>query len=485
MGIAGWFRAGRGMVQPGWWRRCANQLRANQLRANQLHRSAMRNDTARNPMGQGAIRSMNPSSRWSSKSLSKGIISDHLVRSFLVMMGWLVLVLAVGMMAPVLASQLPHPATPTNLLTSTPSMRSVAANPSPTGSIEELQQQQRKIETERSNIDQARDRIQRQERSVQQQLGTVQSSIRATADEIARQEQRLQQASQQLKRLEQELAKTSVTYQAQQRAMVARLRFLQRQRQSDGLAVLLQSQNLNDFLDRRYQLRRVYQSDRQLLARLKQQTDAITRQRSQVESQKNEIALIRQQLQAQKLDFQQDAKEQQALINRLRLDRKALEAAEEQLAKDSDNIAALIQQRLGTFNPGLNWQRGKGVLSYPCDAPLTSGFGYRMHPILGYTKFHSGLDFGADYGTPIRAAGPGKVLFAGWYGGYGQTVILDHGNQITTLYGHAEEVYVTEGQMVKRGTPIAAVGSTGLSTGPHLHFEVRVSGEPIDPMEYL
>lgn len=373
-----------------------------------------------------------------------------------------------------------------SVLAETPVASSTASPSStPTGSIEELQEQQRKIETERSNIDQARDRIHRQEQSAKQQLGTTQSSIHATATEIALQEKRLQQASQQLKRLEQELAKTAATYQVQQRAMVARLRFLQRQRGSDGLAVLLQSQNLNDFLDRRYQLQRVYQSDRQLLAHLKRETDAIEQKRNQVESQKNEIALIRQQLQAQKLDFQQDAKEQQTLINRLRLDRKALEAAEEQLAKDSDNIAALIQQRLGTFNPGINWQRGKGVLSYPCDAPLTSGFGYRMHPILGYTKFHSGLDFGADYGTPIRAAGPGKVLFAGWYGGYGQTVILDHGNQITTLYGHAEEIYVSEGQTIQRGTPIAAVGSTGLSTGPHLHFEVRVSGEPIDPLEYL
>lgn len=395
----------------------------------------------------------------------------------LTLIGGISLVCSIGLIVPTFTN---------SVLAETPVASSTASPSSmPTGSIEELQEQQRKIETERSNIDQARDRIHRQEQSAKQQLGTTQSSIHATTAEIALQEKRLQQASQQLKRLEQELVKTAATYQVQQRAMVARLRFLQRQRGSDGLAVLLQSQNLNDFLDRRYQLQRVYQSDRQLLAHLKRETDAIEQKRNQVESQKNEIALIRQQLQAQKLDFQQDAKEQQTLINRLRLDRKALEAAEEQLAKDSDNIAALIQQRLGTFNPGINWQRGKGVLSYPCDAPLTSGFGYRMHPILGYTKFHSGLDFGADYGTPIRAAGPGKVLFAGWYGGYGQTVILDHGNQITTLYGHAEEIYVSEGQTIQRGTPIAAVGSTGLSTGPHLHFEVRVSGEPIDPLEYL
>lgn len=355
----------------------------------------------------------------------------------------------------------------------------------PTGSVEELQQQQRKIETERSNIDQAQDRIQQQEQSAQQELGTLQRNIKATSAEISQNEKQLQQASQRLKRLEQELTQVEKVYNTQQTATVARLRFLQRQRGSYGWAVLLQSQDLTDFLARRYQLRQIYQADREILAKLKANADAIGQKRDAVESQKNEIALLTQQLLAQKLDYQQEAKAQKDLINRLRLDRNALEAAEGQLARDSGNIAILIQQRLGVSNPGVVWRAGKGLLSYPCDGVLTSAFGYRMHPILGYARFHGGLDFGADYGAPIRAATRGKVLFAGWYGGYGQTVILDHGNNVTTLYGHADEIYVSEGQVIQRGESIAAVGSTGFSTGPHLHFEVRLGGEPVDPMEYL
>jgi murein DD-endopeptidase MepM/ murein hydrolase activator NlpD len=85
----------------------------------------------------------------------------------------------------------------------------------------------------------------------------------------------------------------------------------------------------------------------------------------------------------------------------------------------------------------------------------------------------------------IRAADSGIVIFAGWYGGYGYAVVIDHGNGIATLYGHTSKLYVAEGQAVKRGDAIAAVGSTGLSTGPHLHFEVRQDGEPVDPMAYL
>ncbi|MBE9013859.1 M23 family metallopeptidase, partial [Pseudanabaenaceae cyanobacterium LEGE 13415] len=89
------------------------------------------------------------------------------------------------------------------------------------------------------------------------------------------------------------------------------------------------------------------------------------------------------------------------------------------------------------------------------------------------------------FGHPILAADRGTVIFAGWYGGYGNSVILDHGNGITTMYAHAQELYVSEGETVERGKTIAATGSTGLSTGPHLHFEVRENGEPVDPMNYL
>ncbi|MFM7424253.1 MAG: murein hydrolase activator EnvC family protein [Elainella sp.] len=357
--------------------------------------------------------------------------------------------------------------------------------PRPTGSLEELQNQQRKLETERSHIDQKQEQLRNQEKSAQKTLRSAQGDVKATAAEIAQNEKRLQQQSQRLKQLERALSQAEQVYSVQQKATVARLKFLQRQRGSYGWALLLQSKDLNDFLDRRYQLSRIYQNDRQILARLKTDADALQKQRREVEGKKNEIALLTQQLYAQKQQSQQEAQQQRALINRLRLDHKALEAAEEQLAQDSDNLALLIQQRLGVKKPGVNLRPGKGLLSYPCDGELTSGFGYRMHPILGYSRFHSGLDFGADYGTPIRAAAPGKVLFAGWYGGYGQTVILDHGNNITTLYGHTSEIYVQEGQRVQRGTPIAAVGSTGLSTGPHLHFEVRVAGSPVDPQEYL
>lgn len=350
------------------------------------------------------------------------------------------------------------------------------------GSVDELRRKQQEIEQERAKLQQERDRLQNLEKAAQNQLGGIQTNIQSTQAKIQVNEGQLAIANQRLKVLQAELALAERTYQDRQFATVARLQYLQRQTSSQGWAVLLQSQDLNDFLDRRRQLRLVYEADQHILAELKTEADDINRRKDNVERQKNEIALLMQELQAQKAEYEAQAQTQQTLIGRLQQDSRALEAAESQLDEDSRNLTILIQQRLGNSGVAV---RGTGQFSYPSNGSFTSGFGWRVHPILGYRRFHSGLDFGAPHGSPIRAADTGRVIFAGWYGGYGRAVIIDHGNGLTTLYAHASSLSVSEGEAVQRGQTIAAVGSTGLSTGPHLHFEVRQNGEPVNPANYL
>ena len=111
--------------------------------------------------------------------------------------------------------------------------------------------------------------------------------------------------------------------------------------------------------------------------------------------------------------------------------------------------------------------------------------GFRIHPITGEYKYHSGVDLAADYGDPIYAAAAGTVTYAGWMQGYGNTVIINHGGGISTLYGHCQSVNVSVGESVSQGDVIAYCGSTGNSTGPHCHFEVRENGEPVNPLSYL
>jgi murein DD-endopeptidase MepM/ murein hydrolase activator NlpD len=171
------------------------------------------------------------------------------------------------------------------------------------------------------------------------------------------------------------------------------------------------------------------------------------------------------------------------LVTAVQAQVKAAEAQIKQLEAESASITAFlrtVQQGQGPV------AAGKGILGMPVTGSrITSGFGNRVHPIAGTQRMHTGIDFGAGSGTPIRAAGSGVVVFAGSRGGYGSTTVIDHGGSLATLYAHQSRILVAEGQQVTRGQVIGAVGSTGYSTGPHLHFEVRANGTPVDPLRYL
>ena len=368
-------------------------------------------------------------------------------------------------------------------------------------SINTLQQQQQQIQQQRQNVIQEQNRLTNLQTEAQKHLGGLNQNLQITNTYIQDSEIKLQQANQVLQQLETNLSIAERDYENRQIATVARLRFLQRSPTSQGWAVLLQSQNISDFISRRYLLKLVYQADQGILARLSQQANLLIKQRTEVAGQKNQIALIREQLLAQKADYQNQAQSQTELVQRLNNDRLALEAAQNQLEQDSQNLTVLIQQKIAEQQRIAEQQAreaaraktasknviipGTGIFAFPSDAPTSSPFGWRIHPILGYRRFHAGLDFAASYGSTIRAADSGTVIFAGWYAGYGKAVIISHSKGITTLYGHTSELYVSEGQSVQKGQAIAAVGSTGFSTGPHLHFEVRRDGTPVDPANYL
>jgi murein DD-endopeptidase MepM/ murein hydrolase activator NlpD len=355
------------------------------------------------------------------------------------------------------------------------------------GSVPELQQKQKQIDQYRSSVNQAKQKLEQQEKSARDRLGGLSQQIKATASQIDAEQDKLKAATEKLKQIEKELSVYQTKYVKQQASTGARLRFLQRQNSAQGWVALMQSHSLEELMDRQYQLKQVYSEDRKALLRLKKAKATIEAKKLETETQKNQIALITQQLATQKASAEDRAQSENILVNRLKSDREALSAAEQQLADESNQIAKNIQQKLAAniAFPGTIFVPGSGQFILPAEGPMTSPFGWRVHPILGTSRFHNGLDFGAEYGSLIKAADNGVVISAEWTGGYGNAVIIDHGNGITTLYGHTSQMYVTVGQAVQKGQPIAAVGSTGFSTGPHLHFEVRRQGEPIDPMPFL
>lgn len=138
-------------------------------------------------------------------------------------------------------------------------------------------------------------------------------------------------------------------------------------------------------------------------------------------------------------------------------------------------------------NPNFSQHVSLGYASFmmPATGPITSMFGYRTHPVLGGTRYHSGVDIAVDYGTPILASNFGIVTEADYDGGFGNKVVISHGNGVETLYGHNSKLLVEEGEFVHQGQAIALAGSTGLSTGPHCHFTMKIDGELVDPLDYV
>ncbi len=361
--------------------------------------------------------------------------------------------------------------------------------------INQLKQERKQIKQQHQDVVKEKKRLNNLQQEAEIRLGGLEENLQTTNKQIEDSEKRLQVATQRLQQLQADLASAEISYAQRQTSTTARLKFLQRSPVSQGWAVLLQSRNLNEFFSRRHNLKLVYQADQKVLADLTEEANQIKQQKADIERKKNEISLIRQQLFAQKADYQGQADLQAELIQRLNGDRLALDAARIQLENDSRSVANLIQKKVAEEQARIaaakarsqarKFIRGSGIMALPSDGYISSPYGWRSHPILGRGRLHTGMDFAAGYGSTIRAADSGTVLYSGWYGGYGKTVIINHGKGITTLYGHGSKLYVKAGQNVKRGQAISAIGSTGLSTGPHLHFEVRKNGTPVNPADYL
>ena len=217
------------------------------------------------------------------------------------------------------------------------------------------------------------------------------------------------------------------------------------------------------------------------------------RQRVQVVAKKSQTEAHLQELRTQKAVLE----EQRDLAAELLAGAQAQAAAAEQLlASIHRDISAAEQHKEGLEADAAALQREierlaskEGVaptgLSWPLNAPVGSPFGYRVHPILGVRKLHTGIDLSAPSGTPIVAAATGTVILSQTYGGYGRAVVIDHGGGIATLYAHQSERAVSVGETVDRGQVVGYVGCSGSCTGPHLHFEVRKNGVPVNPLDYL
>lgn len=260
-----------------------------------------------------------------------------------------------------------------------------------------------------------------------------------------------------------------------------RLRDIYKNGQINYIDVLFGSKDFSDFATRLELLKRIIKQDVEIISKIKYERELLVAQKASLENDKEELVKKQSVLESQRqivLAKRQERaqKYELALGEKERLDQEYNELLA--MSQEISNIIKRFQSK------GVSGS-GSGAMMWPIRGEITSPFGWRTHPVFGDSRFHSGLDIGADYDDPVVAADSGVVVHAAWLGGYGYAVILDHGQGLQTLYGHNNSLNVSEGQNVSKGQTIAFAGSTGYSTGPHVHFEVRLNGEVVDPLNYL
>ena len=287
-------------------------------------------------------------------------------------------------------------------------------SPAVAQSVDELKQQRQQIDEQIKQQSETRDHYKRAEEQSEKEMRGLAKTIQGTDAWISDTEYQLGEAEGRLKQLEVDLEKNRTDYEVGRTAVVGRLQFMQRQQGSQGWALLLQSQNLNDFLDRRYRLKQVYEADRAMLVELEEKSTQILAQQEGVEQQKNSISLLRQQLLASREQYTEQLQQQAVTTSRLKENRGALSAAISQLDRDSDSITELILEKVAAAQAAdakmareeaLRAARVSGKMVFPSQGPITSQFGSRFHPVLGYSRFHAGTDFWCRYGDADSGGG--------------------------------------------------------------------------------
>jgi murein DD-endopeptidase MepM/ murein hydrolase activator NlpD len=317
-------------------------------------------------------------------------------------------------------------------------------------------------------------------RGTSQRLTHVQSDLTRQQAQLAKVRDRLEVARDRLERVRSELETA--------RAVLSqRLVEIYKSDEPDSLTVVLEADGFDDLLERTEYLDRISDQDaqvtdhvRKLRVKVKRQTDqlavledrttlAITQQRDSLVSSRNRLVAARGELAGARA-------QRQTALSKVRSTRVSLEKDLDSLEAESQRVQARLAGASGGGGPV---RKGNGRFVMPVNGSFSSPFGQR------WGRLHAGQDIAAPTGTPIHAADSGRVAIAGMTGGYGNYTCIQHGGNISTCYGHQSRIGVSVGQSVRQGQVIGAVGSTGHSTGPHLHFEVRVGGSPVNPMGYL
>jgi len=349
-----------------------------------------------------------------------------------------------------------------------------------------LQQEKQKLEREKHEYHNKAAQLRKKEDQAYKVLHVIQQQLNVTNGKLTDTKHQVDHTTHKIE----ETAATLNTVQTKEFSLKEcaskRLREIYEGNRLSFVEMLFQVDNLQSLLDRMYYQERVAEQDKKLIDELRQREALLTHNKEELGQKKNVLADLVSQIAQKAMEIAKAKTSQQETAEKLRSQRSFYEQAEHELAQESHRLEnQIFVMESANHKRGGPIAVGSGTMCIPLRAPVTSPFGWRNHPIFGVRKFHTGVDLAGPNHSAIRAADGGNVLFTGWYGGYGKVVIISHGNGMATLYAHLSRTAVNVGDNVTKGDIVAYEGTTGFSTGPHLHFEVRVNGKPNNPLNYV
>lgn len=373
------------------------------------------------------------------------------------------------------------------------------ATPTPTANAAKLNIiKRRKIKTDIRKLQKAKNRIKelqkktelikKKELKTKSNISIIQIDLEKSKKKLTSSQYQYNMAHKKVMEVSKKLEKAERYWDANKDLAFQRLRRMYKDRQYSKTNSLIESQNFSMFARKLAYFNYLADKDKAILEDIKKQRKTLSDLQLEKMLQRQKEAKIAREAAVSKHQFEKQRNKQVKYLLRLKKEKaayirevKALEAESNKITRELQSL--FVKRKKGGVKLA---KTGTGRFIRPISGvPITSRFGPRTHPIFGYRRPHTGTDFGAAGGTKIKAVDSGTVISAGWRGGYGKAVLIDHGKGLVSLYGHCSAYYVRAGQTVRRGQTIAAVGSTGFSTGPHLHLEFRKNGVPVDAMKYI
>ena len=350
-----------------------------------------------------------------------------------------------------------------------------------------LGDQQQQIKEQKEQAEQKLEYVKEELSSRLVKIQELEDNIQKSQNEIDGMEEELSTLQTKVEETTQKLKVVQNNYEENEKLLEERLVVLYETGDVAFIDILLRSASLIDFLSNYYTIEQIVQNDTELLETIEKERAEVESTKTQLEEQKANLKILKAKKEQAKIVLQNSKTIQENELNQLTEEEKQLQENIQNYKAEEQRIENLI--KLASNDYVYNGEYKGGVMAWPVAKSgtyITSDYGIREHPIQGIIKQHTGIDIGnAGFGAPVIAAADGVVSMASYYGGYGNCVMINHGNGVSTLYGHGQKILTTVGTEVKKGDLIMEVGSTGNSTGPHLHFEVRINGTPVDPKPYV